>query len=150
MKHIEIFEFFPSWKNCAPTFGLKNRVLNKKYSIMNMRILVFFAALLFVGCKDSKHDPLWGNDSVPGALSNIKIENLAGAAKISYTLPDDPNVLYVQAEYTLLSGETKVVKSSVSKNYVLLEGFYGTAERSVKLFTVSRSEVPSNEQSTVT
>src|SRR5690606_25349694 len=96
---------------------------------------------IHVGCEDVKREPLVHDGSVPGALSNIKVENLPGAAKISYALPDDPNVLYVQAEYSLHPGETKIVKSSVSKNFVLLEGFYSTAERPVKLFTVSRSEV---------
>ncbi|NGM62633.1 DUF5126 domain-containing protein [Sphingobacterium sp. SGG-5] len=117
---------------------------------MKRRILFFFTILLFVGCKESQHTPMVHDGSVPGSLSNIKVENMPGAAKISYTLPDDPNVLYVQAEYSLLSGETKVVKSSVSKNYVLLEGFYSTTERPVKLFAVSRSEVPSDAPSVIT
>lgn len=117
---------------------------------MKTRILFFFTVLLWMGCEEAKHEPFVHNGSVPGALSNIKVENLPGAAKIRYALPDDPNVLYVQAEYSLASGETRVVKSSVSKNYVLLEGFYGTRERGIKLFTVSRSEVPSDEPSMVT
>lgn len=117
---------------------------------MKTRILFFFAVLLLIGCEETQHQPMAHNGSVPGALSNIKVENLPGAAKISYALPEDPNILYVQAEYTLLSGETRVVKSSVSKNYVLLEGFYSSAERPVKLFAVSRSEVPSDTPSVVT
>src|SRR5690606_8254636 len=116
-----------------------------------MKRIVLFSVIstLFFACKDVEHSPLVHNDAVPGELSNIKVENLPGAAKITYAIPDDPNILYIKAEYTLNTGEKKVVKSSVSANFVLIEGFNNTDEREVKLSSVSRSEIETNSPSFV-
>ncbi len=78
----------------------------------------------------------------PGVVSNIKVTNLAGAALITYTLPDNENLLYVKALYTL-NGQQKEVKVSMFQKKLLVEGFGNTEERNIELYAVSRSEVAS-------
>ena len=41
-------------------------------------------------------------DSVaPGIISNVQVENLPGAAKITYNLPDDDDLVAIEAVYTI-------------------------------------------------
>lgn len=101
-------------------------------------------AIMFVSCKEdlSFKNPS-GTGEAPGVVTNVKVENLAGKAKITYTLPNDKNLLYVKAEYKLASGATAVSKSSFYKDTLLVEGFADTKEHEVILYSVSRDEVAS-------
>lgn len=101
--------------------------------------LVLLISLL-PSCKEETKGPLIESSEIPDPLTNLRVENIPGGAKIFYTLPDDPNLLYVMATFSSREGEKRVVKSSVFRNYVLLEGFGDTDEYIVRLFTVSRSE----------
>lgn len=99
--------------------------------------------LFLAGCETEVNKPLKEDSSVPPKVTNIRVENLPGGAKITYTLPKDLDIAYVLAKYSLSSGEEKIAKSSVYKNYVELEGFSEVQEYAVNLYTVSRSEVES-------
>lgn len=106
----------------------------------SLALLLTAFLFFFISCKDKERGPLVVSDTTPGMLSDIKVENLPGGAKITYSLPDDPEILYVLAEFSSHENETRVVKSSVYKNFVLLDGFVSTAKREVKLYAVNRSE----------
>lgn len=93
-------------------------------------------------CKKDNRNPLSKDGSKPDPISNMQVTNLAGAALISYTLPNNDNLLYVKAVYTL-KGVQKEVKMSMYQNKLLVEGFGDTQERVVDLYAVSRSEVKS-------
>jgi F5/8 type C domain. len=99
--------------------------------------------LFAINCSPEANEPLKANSEVPSQVSNIRVENGAGAAKIIYTLPSDDNILYVEATYTQSGGEASRTKSSVYKNYVEVEGFSRAGEYTVMLRTVSRSEIKS-------
>ena len=113
---------------------------------MNLKIirLILFFAILFCGCTKLVQQPLVKDKTNPGELTNIHVVNTPGAAKITYTLPNDDDLLYVQANYSLQSGEKRVVKSSLYTNFVLIEGFADTMEHSIELFAVDKSENKSN------
>ena len=108
---------------------------------MKEKIITFclLTALLF-SCKEDEHEPLVKNDNKPGVLTNLEVENIPGGAKISYTLPDDQDLLYVLARFSSKSGQERIVKSSLYKNFVLLDGFADTNEYVVNLHAVNRSE----------
>lgn len=111
---------------------------------MKKIIKVFFASfiLLFLcGCEAEVNSPHVENKEIPDGVVITKVENTPGGAKISYTLPNDPNVLYVLATYTSQQGKNIQIKSSVFKNYVELEGFASEGEYEIELYSVSRSEV---------
>ncbi len=93
-------------------------------------------------CKKDERGPLSKDKTVPGPVRNAQVTNLAGAALITYTLPDNENLLYVKALYTL-NGQQKEVKVSMFQKKLLVEGFGNTDERVIELYAVSRSEVMS-------
>lgn len=99
--------------------------------------------LILTSCDPETNSPLVKDTHVPSQVSNVSVENYAGGAKVKYSIPNDPKILYVLAKYTLSNGEEAQTKSSVFKNYVELEGFSQPEEIEVKLFTVSRSEIKS-------
>ena len=59
---------------------------------------------------------------------------------MTYTLPDDEDLLYVKATFILNNGQRSEVKSSVYTNILELQGFGDTNERLVTLVSVDRSQ----------
>ena len=115
-----------------------------KYTLVKPFLILVLPLSLFFSCgKEIVKEPLEKSDGIPGKLTNISVENLPGASKISYTLPDDPSVLYVLAEFSTKEGETRIAESSAYTDYIILEGFATTDEQSVTLYAVNRSEVRS-------
>lgn len=107
---------------------------------MKNYILLFLLGFLLLSCTEDLKGPFVKDATTPGSITNVTVENLPGAAKISYTLPDNNDLLYVIATYTNTAGELIQSKSSVFKNYILLEGFAEMKEFVVTLRTVDRSE----------
>jgi hypothetical protein len=108
---------------------------------MKQKILLIIPCLAFIfSCQEMEHEPLLKSDKIPSKLSITAIENKNGGAKITYALPDDSDILYVLATFSTLNGEERVVKSSIYKNYVVLDGFADTHEYTVNLYTVNRFE----------
>lgn len=100
--------------------------------------------LIVAGCNKEigTHEPITKSNAVPAAIKDIRVTNQKGAATLTYTVPNDPNLLYVKATYQIKTGQAEV-KSSFYSNTLLLEGFGDTLEHEVKVYSVSRSEVPS-------
>ncbi|RYE20343.1 MAG: DUF4959 domain-containing protein, partial [Sphingobacteriales bacterium] len=89
-------------------------------------------------CKQSEVVSLVNDGGAPGPVSNATVENLAGAAKITYTLPADKDVLYVKAIYTSKQGDVRETKVSYYNNNLTVLGFGDTSEYEVKLYAVDR------------
>ena len=105
--------------------------------------VVFFLLLFIVAvassCKEEFNKPVYESTGAPQPIKNASVENIAGGAVISYTLPNDPNLLYVKAEFER-QGKMVVAKSSIFKRTILVEGLGDTNPREVKLYAVSSSE----------
>lgn len=79
-------------------------------------------------------------DSVPPPpLSNVDVISLPGGAEVKYQLPDDPDISYVKCEYTS-NNVTKVVRSSVYQQFLLIEGLGSTESVEITLTVVDHSE----------
>jgi len=103
-------------------------------------MIIAISILLFHNCKEEKSlMPLDAEMDSPAMVSNVNVENLPGAVKISYRLPNDPKLLYVKAE-CLINGKITQVKASSYINELLIEGFDKVGEYEVKLYSVSKSE----------
>lgn len=101
-------------------------------------------SILFATCgKEVQQEPLCDGSTVPGAITNIQIQNGKGYARINYKVPDDPNVLYVLAEYTVGKGKLTETKVSYYVDSLLVNGFADTLQHEIKLYTVSRCGVRS-------
>jgi len=109
--------------------------------------ILFLAGLTgMVSCKQDLgwRQPTGESTAKPSVVTNALVTNLSGKADISYTLPNDPNVLYVLARYTMSNGQKAQVKSAYYSNVVTVQGFSDTKEYPVELLTVSRAGVQSD------
>lgn len=113
-------------------------------SIMNY-IISFAALSVIISCSRDydTHKPASNDPAIPLQVSNIKVENQAGKAVLSFSLPNDPNLLYVKASYTLSTGRQVEVKASYHSSSLIVDGYADTLEHEVKVYSVSRSEVSS-------
>lgn len=94
---------------------------------------------LFAYCgKKIENEPLCDDPTAPALVTNIRVENREGLAKIMYTVPEDDNLLYVQAEYVGTNGEPIETKASYYVDSIVVNGFADTAEHEVKLYSVSK------------
>lgn len=76
----------------------------------------------------------------PQNVTGVQVQNTPGGALLTYTLPDDEDLLYVKATFILNNGQRSEVKSSVYTNILELQGFGDTNERLVTLVSVDRSQ----------
>ncbi|MCK7556451.1 DUF4959 domain-containing protein [Chitinophaga sedimenti] len=97
-------------------------------------------AAAFFGCEREQLKPLESAGGSPAPVSNVTYESLPGAVKMTYSLPADKDLLYVQAVYTNKYGKEVSVKASYYTNSITVEGFADTAKYKMKLYAVNRSE----------
>ena len=113
-------------------------------------MMQLFAMLLLAcslcSCKESEDfNAVVSKDMTkPGMLTGVKVQNLAGAAVISYVLPNSENLLYVQAEYRINSRTVRQSKSSYYSDTLKVEGFEKSGDHEVTLYAVSRANVKSD------
>ncbi|MBE5322089.1 DUF4959 domain-containing protein [Pedobacter sp. MR2016-19] len=110
---------------------------------LNFALLLSMVIVFVAGCKVDELEPLEKNTDVPGAISNVKWVAGPGNATLTYAVPNNNNLLYVKAVYTLASGRIMEVKASYYGNTLKVEGFGDTEEHEVKLYAVTRSEIES-------
>lgn len=96
--------------------------------------LISFVTLL--GCKDDD-----GQDSTPpGSLLVENITPTNGGGIISYSLPDDSDILFVRAEYTNSLGVDVYRVSSSHNNFIEIDGLNQNTPVQVKLFVIDENE----------
>jgi hypothetical protein len=75
----------------------------------------------------------------PPPLRSVNVEALPGGAKITYVLPNDPDISYVKGEF-MFQGKKKVVRSSVYDNFLIVEGLSSQTSVDLSLSLVDHSE----------
>lgn len=98
-----------------------------------------WSVLFFGSCSEEFVGQTPVDGIAPASITDLVVENQPGGAKISYRLPQETDISYVRAEY-MYKGSMTTTKSSVYKNYVILEGFGTTDPVDVALYTVDHSE----------
>lgn len=112
----------------------------------NYYIIILFAIqafLLSCGEEPVFREPLEHSSAVPANVNEVTYQGLAGAVKLIYNLPNDPNVSQVMATYTLTTGKERTISASVYTDYMILDGFADEEEHEIEVFTVSKSGVKS-------
>lgn len=104
-----------------------------------VKLTMVYGLLLLAGCSKDKLGPIEKDGTAPGVITISQVETLAGAAKITYSLPADPDLLYVQAKYKTREGGTIEFKSSYYNNAITVEGFADTLNYDVELRAVDKS-----------
>ncbi|WP_417189870.1 DUF4959 domain-containing protein [Bacteroides sp.] len=104
--------------------------------IRNVFILLF--AVLLWSCDEDKVGQLPTDGTAPGKVRNVVVQNVPGGALISYDLPIDEDLLFVEARYEQ-KGMMRNVKASCFEAKLAIEGFADQNEHSIQLFCVDRS-----------
>jgi len=93
-----------------------------------------------MSCKEEKFGPTIEEGSTPAMISNVSTENMPGGARITYNVPADPNLLYVEAEYIASNGQLANVRASHYTNTLTIEGLGSTNDKEIKLYSVGKNE----------
>lgn len=126
-----------------------NQNIMKYCNIKSIPILLcvlIFSITGITSCKKSDGDrkPLSNDKTKPGPVTNVKVKNFNGGAILSYTLPDNENLLYVVAEYKINDKVVRQTKSSYFLDTIRVEGFQKSKDYTVTLHAVTRAEVKSD------
>ncbi|WP_256013678.1 DUF4959 domain-containing protein [Desertivirga xinjiangensis] len=115
-----------------------------RFSANSMLILMIIA--LFTSCKKSESpvEVISTDKTKPDGVTDVKVENLNGAAQITYKLPDSKNILYILARYNINDSRVRESKTSYYRDTIIAEGFAEEKEYDVTLYTVSRANVMSD------
>jgi hypothetical protein len=113
-------------------------VASKIHAVRN--ILYVSSLLLVISLIASCESDDKGDTTPPGELSVISTEATYGGAVISYTLPEDNDILYVRADYT--NGKGEAVFRTVSKhvNQIEVSGFVLEEDVTVSLTVVDENQ----------
>lgn len=105
------------------------------------KIYIILALLtgVFYGCSEEEKGQYPVDDTAPGTIKSPEVQNLPGAAIITYTVPNDEDLLYVKVVYTLDNGTQMEQKASVYENFIKLEGMGRSREQTVQLIAYDRS-----------
>src|SRR5690606_11457982 len=80
-----------------------------------------------------------GGDWDSGALEEYEIKPINGGAEIHYTIPNDPDILYIMAEFER-NGQIYTEKASIHTNSLVLEGFHRVDKVKARLYKVNKQE----------
>ena len=122
---------------------LINREFNTK-NIMKLikLIFAFFPLIWLASCQEEKNTPFFAGEK-PQPITDYTVENLSGAAAISFKL-NDPNAAYVKAVYSLKEGLVREAKASRYDNKLIVDGFSEEKAYTVQLYAVSKDEQDSD------
>ena len=96
---------------------------------------IYYSLVLLLGgmfmintsCSDDEKDTM-----APGQISNVRFVPNYGGGYFLYDIPEDPDFLYVRADYTVDSGEKVSKTSSTYNDTLFVEGFGQVKEYEVK------------------
>ena len=113
------------------------------------RILLFAVAgsCFLLSCEKSERGQYPLDSVAPGGVKNVIVENVPGGARLSYTIPEDEDLLYVKVIYKLDDGRSVEQKASAYASGIDVVGTGRSAEQEVELVCGDRSK---NESQPVT
>lgn len=110
-----------------------------KKIIIKLFCLVFITT---ISCKEENLLQPYGgdNNSVPGPVSNVQVENRPGGAVIRYNLPKEADISYVKAIYRSTNGKEQSVSASAYVDSLKISGLGNMDNYQVKLYTINHME----------
>lgn len=112
-----------------------------------LRSLAISSMLLFSGgCEQAPayNEIISTDQTKPGVITDVEVENFKGGAFITYTLPPSDNLLYVLAEYKINEDVSRQKKASYYTDTIRVDGFAKNKEYEVNLYSVSRANIKSD------
>ena len=102
-----------------------------------MKKLLLLTILIFAVNSCSKQDD--GDTTPPSVLTIDSVTPTNGGGIISYTLPNDDDILYVRAEYTNSNGVDVSRASSSYNNSIEIDGLNQTTALTITLYVVDQN-----------
>lgn len=121
--------------------------MKKQLFLYIMAVTVVIIAVGLYSCQKqtgTNLEPIYKSDKKPPVVKNVQVNNFPGGALITYDIPADPEILYVQADYMINQKMHQQVKASYYTDTLKVLGFEKSGEYKVTLYAVSRSEVKSD------
>ena len=113
--------------------------------IKNIYHASVLVAVLFSCSKSNLSvEPVSKDQTKPGVITDIRVENFNGGANIIYSLPKSPNLLYVTAKYMINAAKSRETKASYYTDTITVDGFARSQDYVVTLHVVSRANVMSD------
>jgi hypothetical protein len=101
---------------------------------------ILVALLMASSCKEDEIGQQPTDGVPPRGLTSAEAIPRPGGALIAYVVPDnDTDISYVKGEYEV-NGETRITRSSVYKNFFIIEGLETNVTVTVNLYVVDHSE----------
>ena len=107
---------------------------------MNKYLILIACMMFFWSCsEENNRAPVTSDSTIPGQVSNVQIERLPGAIKLTYDIPSGQSLSYVKAE-CLINGNLRQAIASSYINTLTIEGFADTSMYTIQLYSINRSE----------
>jgi hypothetical protein len=107
---------------------------------MKKNIFILLLSVLLFGCTEEKRPEIIMDSIPPAPVTDVQVRNIPGGAVLQYQLPDDEDLLYVKAQYSLKEGHQAEVRASLYCDTLTIKGFGDEQEREVQLVAVDRSQ----------
>ncbi|MDR0699326.1 MAG: DUF4959 domain-containing protein [Tannerella sp.] len=107
---------------------------------MKRNIFIILLSVAFFGCLEEKRPEISMDNIPPAPVTDVQVRNISGGAILKYQLPDDEDLLYVKALYSLKEGHNAEVRASLYCDTLTIKGFGDEQEREVQLVAVDRSQ----------
>lgn len=117
--------------------------------MINLKLFIYlmcWGALLSIlsGCADDLEPGPFRQGEKPDRITSYEVNSIPGGAVITYDLPNNRDLRYVKAVFTLADGRVRENKSSTYKNSILIDGFAEAGDYDVTLYAVSVGDVNSD------
>jgi len=119
---------------------MKKKQLYKSACVSRLLWGVVVLASVWQGCTRETNAYIDSSIPAPELVSDIKVASTPGGAIVTYSIPDDPNLFYVKAEYEIRPGVFREAKSSYYTDTLTLVGFGDTLSHEVKIYSVGRNQ----------
>ncbi|MEQ6121852.1 DUF5000 domain-containing lipoprotein [Reichenbachiella sp. MALMAid0571] len=104
-------------------------------------ILMFLLAFSAFSCEEETIRGQFPVDGIaPQVVSNVEVKNIKGGTILTYKVPTDLDLLYIEAEYEVNNGKRRLKKVSSFVNNMELRGFAKATQAQVKLTSVDKSK----------
>ncbi|MDR2776031.1 MAG: DUF5126 domain-containing protein [Tannerella sp.] len=120
---------------------MKRKISNGRKRSFNVRLAITVTGLLFLAlsCKELPTGQIPTDSDAPAPVTNVKIVPTYGGANVTYTLPKEDDISYVKCEFDY-NGKHRVVRSSIYKNQLIVDGLGVPEEIMLKISVVDHSE----------
>jgi hypothetical protein len=121
------------------------KINNRRY-LSGLLLAPVLLMMLFASCKkaESNIEVVSNDPTKPGPVTNVNVINLNGSARLTYTLPNSKNLLYVLAKYAINDKTVRETKASYYTDTITVDGFARAQEYTVTLYAVSRANIMSD------